>query len=46
MRGALERQETQGPKDGVETPGPRAGRECTVSQEKKGPEVSKDSWAT
>lgn len=45
-RGALELQETQAPKDGLGTPGPRAGLACSVSQEKKGPEVSKDSWAT
>lgn len=35
MRGAQEPQETQGPKDGVGTPGPRAGLECSVSREKK-----------
>lgn len=44
--GTQELRETQGPKDGVGTPGPRAGLECSVSPEKKGPEVSKDSWET
>lgn len=44
MRGTQELQETQGPKDGVGTPGPRAGLACLVCREKKGPEVSKDSW--
>lgn len=46
MRGTQELQETQGPKDGVGTPGPRASLVCSVCQEKKGPEVSKDSWET
>lgn len=46
MRGSQELQETQAPKDGLGTLDPRVGLACSVSQEKKGPEVSKDSWET
>lgn len=46
MRGTQELQETQGPKDGLGTLGPKAGLVCLVPLGKKGQEVSKDSWET
>lgn len=46
MRGARELQGSPERKDGLGTQGPRASLVFTVFQGRKGPRVSKDSWAT